>query len=176
MAYTREQIIQRVADYAATYGIDQAIGLEQIRTESGFNPRAYNAGTGASGLGQFIPGTWRQYGHGDPFDVDANLDAWGRLMRDLLAQFGGDYARALIAYHSGTGAVAGVLRNPAGNPKSTAYYQGILSRAGRSSASAIPTNDADASQPYDDDGAPDGSGLFLPIVIGAVLLLFLTGD
>lgn len=175
MAYTREQIIQRVADYAAMYGIDQSIGVEQIRTESGFNPRAYNSGTGASGLGQFIPGTWQQYGHGDPFDVDANLDAWGRLMRDLLAQFGGDYAKALIGYHSGPGAVPGVLRNPAGNPKSTAYYQGILARAG-ASASAIPTNDTDASQPSY-DAPDDGSGLILPLTIGAlILILILTGD
>lgn len=176
MAYTREQIIQRVADYAAMYGIDQAIGLEQIRTESGFNPRAYNSGTGASGLGQFIPGTWRQYGNGkDPFDVDANLDAWGRYLRDLLNQFGQDYNKALIAYFAGPGSVAGVLRNPSGNPKSAAYYQGILARAGRTSAAAIPTNGADASQPFND--APDeGSGLFLPIAIGAVLLLFLLSD
>lgn len=182
MAYTREQIIQRVASYAAMYGIDQGIGIEQIRTESGFNPRAYNSGTRASGLGQFIPGTWAQYGRGaDPFDVDANLDAWGRLMRDLLNQFGGDYAKALIAYHSGPGAVGGVLRNPSGNPKSTAYYQGILSRAGySSSASAIPTNVSDANQPFDDtfyDGTSDGSGLFLPIAIGALFfILILTGD
>lgn len=178
MAYTREQIIQKVASYASMYGIDPNIGIEQIRTESGFNPRAYNSGTGASGLGQFIPGTWAQYGHGDPFDVDANLDAWGRLMRDLLNQFGGDYAKALIAYHSGPGAVGGVLRNPSGNPKSTAYYQGILSRAGHS-ASAIPTNVSDASQPFDDTfypGASDGSGLFLPIAIGAFLFILLLSD
>ena len=176
MAYTQSQIIQKVAQYAAQYGIDPDVGTEQIRTESGFNPRAYNAGTGASGLGQFIPGTWAQYGRGgDPFDVDANLDAWGRLMRDLLSQFGGDYAKALIAYHSGPGAVGGVLRNPSGNPKSTAYYQGILARAGRSTATAIPTNGTDASQPFND--APDeGSGLFLPIAIGAVLLLLLFSD
>ena len=179
MAYTREQIIQRVAYYASLYGIDQTIALEQIRTESGFNPRAYNSGTGASGLGQFIPGTWKQYGNGkDPFDVDANLDAWGRLMRDLLNQFGYDYAKALIAYHSGPGAVGGVLRNPAGNPRSTAYYQGILSRAGRPSASAIPTNAPDASQPFDNTfyGSPTGSGLILPIAISAVLLLLLFSD
>lgn len=176
MAYTREQIIQRVTDYAAMYGIDQAIGLEQIRTESGFNPRAYNSGTGASGLGQFIPGTWKQYGNGqDPFDVDANLDAWGRYLRDLLNQFGQDYSKALIAYFAGPGSVAGVLRNPGGNPRSIAYYQGILSRAGRTSASAIPTNDSDASQPYT-NGAPEGSDLFLPIAIGAVVLLFILSD
>lgn len=175
MAYTRDQIIQRVIDYAAMYGIDQAIGLEQIRTESGFNPRAYNAGTGASGLGQFIPGTWKQYGHGDPFDVDANLDAWGRYLRDLLNQFGQDYSKALIAYFAGPDSVAGVLRNPGGNPRSTAYYQGILARAGRTSASAIPTNAPDASQPYHEPD--DGSGLFLPIAIGALIfILILTGD
>lgn len=165
---TTDEIKQKVLYYASIYGIDGGVALAQIQTESGFNPRAYNAGTGASGLGQFIPGTWAQYGRrGDPFDVDANLDAWGRYMRDLLNQFGGDYAKALIGYHSGAGAVAGVLRNPSGNPKSTAYYQGILAKAG-------------ALQPQAQPDFPDNtqSGLFWPVAIGigALLFLFLTGD
>lgn len=165
---TTDEIKQKVLYYASIYGIDGGVGLVQIQTESGFNPRAYNAGTGASGLGQFIPGTWAQYGRGgDPFDVDANLDAWGRYMRDLLNQFGGDYAKALIGYHSGAGAVAGVLRNPSGNPKSTAYYQGILAKAG-------------ALQPQAQPDFPDNtqSGLFWPIaILGALAItLFLIGD
>jgi hypothetical protein len=68
--------------------------------------------------------------------VEANLDAWGRLMRDLRNRFKGDYARALIAYHSGPGAVEGVLRNPTGNPKTTAYYKKILAQAGQAHLSA----------------------------------------
>jgi len=133
---TRAEILQRVQFYAQMYGINPAIGVEQIRTESGFNPQARSE-VGAKGLGQFMPGTWATYGNGrNIYDVDANLDAWGRLMRDLLRQFNGDYARALIASHSGPGAVAGVLRNPTGNPKSTAYYKGILERAGAALTSA----------------------------------------
>lgn len=133
---TRAEIIQRVRFYAQKYGIDPTVGVEQIRTESGFDPNA-QSDVGAKGLGQFMPDTWASYGKGrNVYDVEANLDAWGRLMRDLLKQFGGDYARALIAYHSGPGAVEGVLRNPKGNPKSTAYYKGILNAAGKALTSA----------------------------------------
>ncbi len=149
---TRNEIIQRVQFYASKYGIDPAVGVEQIRTESGFNPAIRNS-IGAMGLGQFLPGTWEQYGQRrNPFDVEANLDAWGRFMRDLLRRFNGDHAKALIGYHAGPDAVAGVLRNPAGNPKTTAYYTGILQRAGNvlvsaSNAAALTTTPRPPSTP-----------------------------
>jgi cell wall-associated NlpC family hydrolase len=34
----------------------------QIETESNWDPNAYNAGSGATGLAQFIPSTWASYG------------------------------------------------------------------------------------------------------------------
>lgn len=126
---TRDEIIQIVKDAATRFGIDQSIALAQIQQESGFNPRATSP-QNARGLAQFIDSTWAMYGSGDPYDAAASMEAWGRLMSDLLIQFGGDYRKALIGYHSGAGAVEGVLRNPSGNPKSTAYYQNILGNSG----------------------------------------------
>lgn len=167
---TRAEIIARVQFYAQMYGINPAIGVEQIRTESNFNPRARSEAN-AEGLGQFIPETWARYGKGrDPYDVEANLDAWGRLMRDLLKQFNGDYARALIAYHSGPGAVEGVLRNPAGNPRSTAYYKGILERAGTAITSA--SNLAALAGNVNSTPPPNSSNKFF-IAFAALALLAL---
>ena len=40
----------------------------QIETESGWNPQAYNTGSQATGLSQFIPPTWKQFG------IDADGD------------------------------------------------------------------------------------------------------
>jgi soluble lytic murein transglycosylase-like protein len=134
MQYTREQLIARIRAVATSYGIDPDVAVAQLRRESvNFNPfYVYGPGQspqGAKGLAQFIDDTWAQYGAGSPFNPDHALDAWGRYMTHLLRKFDGGYAKALIGYHAGEGAVAGVLRNPAGNPKSTAYYKEILAQA-----------------------------------------------
>lgn len=166
-------IQQKVSEYAARYGINDAVAQAQIWTESRYNPRAYNSGTGASGLAQFIPATWAIYGRGaDPFDPDANLDAWGRYLRDLLYQFGGDYQKALIAYFAGPGNVAGVLRNPAGNPKSIAYYQGILTRAG---TVAVSTGEAVDSPATVDDGTQPDYFEWLILAGAGLVALWLLG-
>lgn len=165
------QIQQKVSESAARYGISDAVAQAQIWTESRYNPRAYNSSTGASGLAQFIPATWASYGRGaDPFDPDANLDAWGRYMRDLLNQFGGDYTRALIAYFAGPEQVEGVLRNPRGNPLSTDYYKGILTRAG---AGAVPTGEAVNGYETVDDGTQPDWASWLLIGGGALVALWL---
>ncbi len=51
--------------------------LRVAKCESGFNPNAYNAGSGASGVFQFLPSTWRgsPYASSSPFDAEANVRA-----------------------------------------------------------------------------------------------------
>lgn len=128
---------QLILDAAARYGIDAAIALAQIQQESSFNDQARSS-AGALGLAQMLPSTAASLGI-DPLDPDQAADGWGRLMSQYLAQFGNDYIRALISYHSGPGAVEGVLRNPAGNPLTTAYYKNILASAGRFRKSLLKT-------------------------------------
>ena len=48
-----------------------------MNIESSGNARAHNA-SGASGLFQFIPSTWKVYGQGDVYDPYANLAAFKR--------------------------------------------------------------------------------------------------
>jgi septal ring factor EnvC (AmiA/AmiB activator) len=82
--YAQQQIISIIRTAAARYGAngDQMVRVAQC--ESGLNPRAYDPYSGASGLFQFMPGTF--YGHGghdiwDPTDqsnVAAQMFAQGQ--------------------------------------------------------------------------------------------------
>lgn len=81
---SQQEMIAIIRAAAARYG---ASGDQMVRVamcESGLNPRAYSASSGASGLFQFMPGTF--YGHGgkniwDPYDqsnVAAQMFAQGQ--------------------------------------------------------------------------------------------------
>ena len=67
--------------YAAAdrYGQSRADMLRVARCESGLNPNAYNGAYGASGLFQFLPGTWATtpYANQDIFDPVASANAAG---------------------------------------------------------------------------------------------------
>ncbi len=182
---SRQQNIQTVTNAAYAIGYPVELALAQAQRESGFNDRAVG-GDGERGLMQPLPSTWRDVMPGvsfdSAFDPETNLVFWQRYLGQMLSRFGYDYRKALTAYNGGPG----VFSRPAALRQATGYADAILSAAGWGSgqstiptATAIPTN-ADASQPFDEtfyDGTPTGSGLILPIAIGAVLLFFiLTGD
>ena len=65
---------------AAAYGQDGNALLAVAQCESGLNPGAYNASSAASGLFQFLPGTWATtpYAAASIFDpyASANAAAW----------------------------------------------------------------------------------------------------
>ncbi|WP_460005899.1 phage tail length tape measure family protein [Methylorubrum rhodinum] len=87
-------------DAATRYGLDPNLLAAQGYQESRFNPNAVSP-AGAQGIAQFMPGTARQYGLTNPLDPASAIDAQARLMRDLLAQFGGNETLALIGYNAG---------------------------------------------------------------------------
>jgi len=73
-------IVDIITEAANKYGQNPAAMISIARCESGLNPQAYNSRSGASGLFQFLPGTWRttpfaSYSIFDPW-ASANAAAW----------------------------------------------------------------------------------------------------
>ena len=107
-------------DAAVKAGINPDFFIRQIETESHFNPNAAS-GAGAVGIAQFMPSTAASMGI-NPYDPTQALNAAARLMANLNAQYGGDYAKALAAYNAGSGNVESAVRAGGGNWK--AYLPG----------------------------------------------------
>ena len=88
-----------IARAASRWNVSATLLAAQLYAESGFNPFAVSP-AGARGIAQFMPGTARAYGLGDPFDAAAAIQAQAQLMRDLLRRFG-TVPLALAAYNAG---------------------------------------------------------------------------
>ena len=108
---TRAELQARARLIASQYGIPPQGFVAQIAQESNWIPNAVNAGSGAQGLGQFMPATWQEWGQGlSPFDPVASLDAAARYMRWIrqwLKSQGlsGTWEQALASYNWGIGNV-----------------------------------------------------------------------
>jgi soluble lytic murein transglycosylase-like protein len=89
-----------VASASDKHLIDADLIDSVIRAESGFNPKAVSP-KGARGLMQLMPGTAAKLGVQDSFDAQSNVDGGTRYLRQLLARYNGDLAKALAAYNAG---------------------------------------------------------------------------
>lgn len=105
-------------------GLEQAYGLpsgylSQVRQiESGGDPNAVNANSGATGPFQFIPSTAKQYGLSNPRDEIASADAAARLAADnarvLKQSLGREPTKGelYLAHQQGAGGALKLLMNP----------------------------------------------------------------
>jgi soluble lytic murein transglycosylase-like protein len=116
-----------IARAASRWNVSAALLAAQIYVESNFNPFAVSP-AGARGVAQFMPGTARAYGLGDPLDPEAAINAQAHLMRDLLRQFG-SAPLALAGYNAGAGAVERCGCIPP-YPETQAYVTRILGLMG----------------------------------------------
>ena len=107
-----------VTGAANQYGVDPTTLLREGQIESGLNPNAHNAASGAAGAFQFVPSTARQYGLDNPYDPVASADAAARLLRDnqsyLTKALGRDPTggELYLAHQQGAGGAAKLLSNP----------------------------------------------------------------
>lgn len=88
---------------ARRHGVDPSFALAIAQRESAFRQTAVSP-KGARGVMQLMPGTARRYG-ADARDLDENIDAGVRYLRDLAHLFGGDPMLVAAGYNAGEGAV-----------------------------------------------------------------------
>ncbi|MFN7922568.1 MAG: lytic transglycosylase domain-containing protein [Bryobacteraceae bacterium] len=88
---------------AGKYGLPPEFLHSVARVESAYNPRAVSP-KGAIGVMQLMPETAARLS-ADPNNVEQNIDAGARHLRDLLVRYDGSAHRALSAYNAGEGAV-----------------------------------------------------------------------
>lgn len=93
--YSRTEVLEIVENTAQKYGIpkDDFLRASYIETGGKFDEKAYNSGSGAAGLYQFLPTTASEYGiRGNEFDPVINADAAARLylanQKDITASHG----------------------------------------------------------------------------------------
>jgi len=125
------QLYDLAEKMAARYGVSPDVYRRMIQQESGFNPRAVNKRTGATGIAQVMSGTARDPGYGvkpleDRFDPVESLRFGAEYLAAMLKRFDGDYRLALAAYNAGPGTV----EKAGGVPQideTQAYVKNILS-------------------------------------------------
>ncbi|MEZ5400680.1 MAG: lytic transglycosylase domain-containing protein [Bryobacteraceae bacterium] len=93
-------LIDQAAD---RYGLPRELVHSLARAESAYQVNALSP-KGAIGVMQLMPETAATLG-ADPNDLEQNVDAGVRHLRDLLLQNDGSAQRALAAYNAGQGAV-----------------------------------------------------------------------
>jgi len=97
-------IEKSIHEAARKYSLPANLLRGVIRAESNFQPMAVSR-AGAQGLMQLMPGTARELGVDNPFDIEQNVDGGARYLRKMLDRFGGDIKLALAAYNAGPGTV-----------------------------------------------------------------------
>lgn len=145
---------QRARQIAVEEGIDPDLFDRQIAQESGYRTDAVSS-AGARGIAQIVP---RYHPNVDPSDPEASLRYAARWMKQLLAQYNGDQAKALAHYNGGGGAVQAMERGqPYGETRQ--YLSSIL---GRINPFAAQTAEAAELQQTGGQGQMDTPGTYKP--------------
>lgn len=92
-----------VREAAVRSGLPPAFVESVAKVESSMKANVVSP-KGAIGVMQLMPDTAKSLG-ADPHDLEQNIDAGTRLLRELLVKYDGDVVKALAAYNAGEGAV-----------------------------------------------------------------------
>jgi soluble lytic murein transglycosylase-like protein len=97
-----DPVIRRIA---ARYVVDPALVHSIIAAESDYNRFAVSD-KGAQGLMQLMPGTAKDYGVENSFDIAQNIEGGIKYLKDLQKTYPGKPDLVLAAYNAGPKAVA----------------------------------------------------------------------
>lgn len=96
------RIKNAVSKASKEYGIDADLIMAIIKVESDFNPNCTSK-AGAKGLMQLMPVNVKDYGVKDVFNIEENIDAGTRQLKDYIDMFDGSVEMGLMAYNAGQG-------------------------------------------------------------------------
>ncbi|MCC0632891.1 lytic transglycosylase domain-containing protein [Clostridioides sp. ZZV15-6388] len=98
----KSRIENAVEQASNKYNVDANLIKAIIKVESDFNPNTVSS-AGAKGLMQLMPENCRDLGVTDPFNIEQNIDAGTRHIKEYIDMFGGSIEMGLMAYNGGPG-------------------------------------------------------------------------
>lgn len=97
-----ERIESAILNASKRYGVDSSVIRAIIKQESDFDPNI-TSWAGAMGLMQLMPENVEHYGISDPYNIEQNIDAGTRHIKDYIKLYNGDVKMGLAAYNAGPG-------------------------------------------------------------------------
>lgn len=98
----KSRIENAVEQASKKYNVDANLIKAIIKVESDFNPNTVSS-VGAKGLMQLMPENCRDLGVTNPFNIEQNIDAGTRHIKEYIDMFGGSIEMGLMAYNGGPG-------------------------------------------------------------------------
>lgn len=95
-----ERIENAISKASKQHGVDEKLIKSIIKVESNFDPNVVSS-AGAKGLMQLMPENCEAFGVTDPFNIEQNIDAGTRHIKEYLDRYDQDVEMALMAYNGG---------------------------------------------------------------------------
>lgn len=121
VSFTRADLNRLVDRVGQALGLDSALIMAVIKTESNFDHQAVSR-VGAKGLMQLMPGTAKDLGVEDPFNPVENVWGGARYLKQMLDRHGGNVDKALASYNWGPGNFARYQKKGGRMPNETRNY------------------------------------------------------